>query len=142
MKTKEEEVEKKFNDALDELKIYEKLDRSLLKNIQSEEYIVNATNSLIQSGKVYIFIKKHALKFGSTWPVFEDSYIFPECHMVRISITNLLVLTHELAHIIDFERKASDPHDKTFMEIWRGLCIKSLEFLKGFEKTKWMKFYG
>ena len=129
MKITDEEKEKKFDDALDELQIYCKIYRSELKKTRSEEFIVKATNNLIEAGKVYIFMRENALKFGSTWPIFEDSYIFPDHHMVQITVPNLIVLTHELAHVYDFDRKSNDFHDEIFFKIWRGLCMQILGFV-------------
>ena len=124
MKDINELFEEKFDSTLDTLNIFNSYQREELKKLRTEEEVIKITDQLMGSGKVYLIWKNISNKFGSSWPIWGDSALFPECHLVQLSITNLLILTHELAHIVDFERKSSNPHDDEFLKIWRSLCDK------------------
>jgi len=115
---------KVWNKGLDLLGIFNVDTRIEAKVERSEEFLRWAVAMLAPDHNVYLAMVDSEERFGCTYPLFDESQIIPEGHMVLLSMPNLFVLTHEIAHILDYERKPSDNHDSTFMSIWANLLNK------------------
>jgi len=89
----------------------------LLKNL-SEEEAYSLVEYLMPESNIYIVFESNTTKYGYTFPMFEDSCIIPSGHRIHISNPNALVITHELSHILDFDRKPHDCHDCVFEVYW------------------------
>lgn len=115
---------KVWNTGLDMLGIHNVDIRIEAKVERSEEALRELAERLVPDHNVYLAMADSEERFGCTYPLFDESPIIPEGHMVLISMPNFFVLTHELAHVLDYERKPSDDHDATFMSIWADLLNK------------------
>jgi len=118
--------DKYFLSEINRLKFGEQIDNDKLLKTLSEEEAGDLVSYLMPNSNIYIVFESNNEKYGFTFPMFEDSCIVPSGHRVHISIPNILVLTHELAHILDFDRNPHDCHDDIFIVFWKDLLIKSL----------------
>lgn len=119
-----DEQNKVFDINMDRMHITDMETRIEMKLWRDEEVLLDAINFLLPKENVFLFLQENETAFGHTYPVFEDSYVIPEGHMLFLSCQNFFVLTHELAHIKDFKRNPSDAHDATFIKIWKELIYE------------------
>jgi len=116
-----DEQNKIFDINMDRMNITDMNTRVEMKLRRNEEALLDAINFLVPKENVFLLLQENKTAFGHTYPVFDDSPITPEGHMLFLSCQNFFVLTHEIAHIKDFGRKPSDSHDLTFIKIWKDL---------------------
>jgi len=114
-----------------------KLSKDILEFLEikrEDSFLAKIITELAPGESIYIISKYTKKKYGSTWPIWGDSSIIPEGHIIHISNPTVLVLCHELAHIKDFFRKnKKDDHDDIFLSYWENLCL-SVYYLLHYEK--------
>jgi len=110
--------------------------KKFLQEERDEKFLAESIEKIMNSDNIYLISKQDNAKHGATWPIFDDSNLFPCGHVIHLSTHNLYVLCHEIAHIKDFFRKKNNTHDEIFDKYWTELCFKAYEIFQKNQKQQ------